>query len=78
MVVFKVYQPGCSLAAGGSYNPTNGYCEPAHSREIGLNRGFGIELTCQAVTFSNMFQDCYESTCSATNSRCFAASDLGK
>jgi hypothetical protein len=69
-----VFQPSCSLNTGGvyTYNPQTGYCEENQAREVGLNRGFGTELTCEALTFNNLFSDCFASTCSAINSNCLA------
>lgn len=59
------------MAAGGQYNPTNGFCEAQNVREISVNRGFGTDFSCETLSFQSMYQDCYDAeTCSDTNSRC--------
>ena len=69
--IFQVYEPHCSLSAGGKYNPTNGFCEtPETDRTVSLNRGFCTELSCHAQTFQSMFQDCYDTSCLEVNSKC--------
>ena len=66
----QIYEPDCSLAAGGKYNPTNGFCEAEVEREISLNRGFCNDISCEALTFQSMFQDCFTTSCLAGNSKC--------
>ena len=63
-----VFQPKCGLSVSGDYNPANGFCEVSGEREIGINRGFGTEYTCQALNFQNTFKDCYADTCSSSPS----------
>ena len=58
-----VFQPECSIAVVGKYNPSNGFCEVSADRQIGMNRGFGTDYICKAVTFQNYYKDCYGDLC---------------
>ena len=68
--LFQIYEPGCSLAAGGQYNPRTGFCEPSTSRTLSISRGYGTKFQCDVMNFNNIEQDCFEEDCSGTNGRC--------
>ena len=68
-----MFQPKCGLSVTGDYNPANGYCEVSGDREIGINRGFGTEYTCQALTFQNSFKDCFAVDSCASSPSCLTS-----
>ena len=68
-----MFQPKCGLSVIGEYNPANGFCEVSGDREIGINRGFGTEYTCQALTFQNSFKDCFAADSCESSPNCLTS-----